>query len=212
MGRPRKFDTKEVIAAARDQFRAKGYAATSCDDITAATGLGKGSMYAAFGDKHHFFMTVLGDYSAARLEAMRGALNASEPAIESLRALFRADAPALDARGPAAQRGCLLVNSTSELAPHDTEVVALSRKVFGALEVMIAETVERARDEGDLPPDTDPRVLAGLLLAVMQGQEFLAKTGMGAAELGRIGEGATVRLLGGAAAKGPGKAKARRRA
>ena len=209
MGRPRKFDTKEVLAAARGEFWAKGYAATSCDDLTAATGLGKGSMYAAFGDKHQFFMAVLGDYSAARLEAMRGALCAAEPAIDSLRALFRADASALDAGGIPAQRGCLLVNSTSELAPRDAEVVALSRRVFGAVEAMIAEAVQRARDEGDLPPDTDPRALAGLLLAVMQGQEFLAKTGMGVAELGQIGEGAAARLLGGVAPKARGKAQRR---
>ena len=50
MARPRTFDEQEVVAAARDEFWERGYAATSVDDLTAATGLGKGSLYGAFGD------------------------------------------------------------------------------------------------------------------------------------------------------------------
>ena len=52
MARPRTFDEADVVEAARDQFWNRGYAATSVDDLTAATGLGKGSLYGAFGDKH----------------------------------------------------------------------------------------------------------------------------------------------------------------
>ena len=62
MPRPRKFDESDVIAAARDEFWTRGYAATSVDDLTAATGLGKGSLYGAFGDKHGLFMRALDDY------------------------------------------------------------------------------------------------------------------------------------------------------
>src|SRR4029077_15778222 len=65
MARPRKFVEDEVIAAARVQFWTHGYAATSLDDLVAVTGLGRGSLYRAFGDKHALFMRALDQYCAA---------------------------------------------------------------------------------------------------------------------------------------------------
>ena len=61
---PATFDEDEVVAAARDEFWERGYAATSVDDLTAATGLGKGSLYGAFGDKHSLYLRALDDYIA----------------------------------------------------------------------------------------------------------------------------------------------------
>ncbi|MGW7238349.1 TetR/AcrR family transcriptional regulator [Streptomyces sp. NPDC054804] len=52
MARPRQFDDEEVVRAARDQFWSHGYDRTSIDDLSAVTGLGRGSLYGAFGDKH----------------------------------------------------------------------------------------------------------------------------------------------------------------
>ena len=52
MARPRSFDPDHVLHAAERQFRTSGYNGTSVDDISAATGLGRGSLYAAFDGKH----------------------------------------------------------------------------------------------------------------------------------------------------------------
>src|SRR6202008_395063 len=71
MPRPRKFDEADVVAAARDEFWARGYAATSVDDLTSVTGLGKGSLYGAFGDKHSLFMLALDDYVGTSLDTVR---------------------------------------------------------------------------------------------------------------------------------------------
>jgi AcrR family transcriptional regulator len=60
MARPRGFDEKQVLQAARDEFWSCGYAATSIDDVAALTGLGKGSLYGAFGDKHALFRLSAG--------------------------------------------------------------------------------------------------------------------------------------------------------
>ncbi len=199
MGRPRKFDEEEVLTAVRDQFWAKGYAATSLDDLLTATGLGKGSLYCAFGDKHQLFLAVLDAYTAWRLEAMRGALQGDGPAIDRLRALFRVDDAGPGELPPG--RGCMLVNSTSELAPHDQDVVERARAAFGAVEDLLVHAVEQARDQGDLPADTNARELGRLLLAILQGQEFLAKTGMAPAALDQIGRATASRLLGDTTAK-----------
>ena len=74
MARPRKFAEGEVVTAARDEFWTRGYAATSVDDLTAATGLGKGSLYGAFGDKHGLYLRALDDYIASSLDEVRAQL------------------------------------------------------------------------------------------------------------------------------------------
>jgi TetR/AcrR family transcriptional repressor of nem operon len=59
MARPRKFTEEDVVTAARDQFWSAGYAGTSLEDLTEATGLGRGSLYGAFGDKHALYLRAL---------------------------------------------------------------------------------------------------------------------------------------------------------
>ena len=85
MARPRTFDEADVVEAARDQFWNRGYAATSVDDLTAATGLGKGSLYGAFGDKHSLFLRALDRYCVAAMDRVSAQLRASGvPAFERL--------------------------------------------------------------------------------------------------------------------------------
>jgi TetR/AcrR family transcriptional regulator, transcriptional repressor for nem operon len=183
------FDKAEVLAVLRDQFWERGFAATSLDDLMKATGLGKGSLYAAFGDKHQLFLEVLDHYIAWQLERVRKGLAGDRPAIERLRAFFRVDPQA-------GGRGCLLVKSTTELASDDPEVKERARRTFGALEAALTEVVREAIAEGDLARETDAVKLGRLLLAVVQGMEFLARTGLTAEELEAMGQEAATRLLG----------------
>ena len=79
MPRPRTFDESDVIAAARDEFWSRGYGATSVEDLTAATGLGKGSLYGAFGDKHALFIRALDDYITTALDGVHAQLPTPSP-------------------------------------------------------------------------------------------------------------------------------------
>ena len=187
MGRPREFDLDQALSAARDQFWLHGYAATSIDDLLDVTGLGKGSFYGAFGDKRKLFLRVLNEYAAGRLAATRKAHRGAPRAIDALRDLLEPDFR---------PRGCFLVNCTFELAPEDAEVSKLARETFDTFEEIFAETVRRAVAEGDLPSSTHPRELATTLLAVMQGQESLARTGLNRVALRNIGRKAALALLG----------------
>jgi AcrR family transcriptional regulator len=71
MGRPRTFDMDEALTAVREEFWRHGYAATSVDKLLEVTKLGKGSLYAAFGDKRTLFLRVLNEYAAARVAGRR---------------------------------------------------------------------------------------------------------------------------------------------
>ncbi|MFI5936323.1 TetR/AcrR family transcriptional regulator [Actinoplanes sp. NPDC051494] len=193
MARPRQFDEGTVLAAVRDQFWTAGYAATSLDDLLRVTGLGKGSLYAAFGDKRRLYLRVLGDYIEATHGALRALLADAPRAIDGLRRYLTA--PAEDPSGAAARRGCFLVNSTSELAAADADVLAVSRGAFEERTGILAEAVARAQREGDFSTDADPWHAARTVVAAQQGIVFMGRTGVDVAELRATAETLADRVL-----------------
>src|ERR1700734_641871 len=61
-GRPRQYDPERALANAAEAFWKHGYAATSLDDLVAATGMNRPSLYAAFGDKGDLYLKTLQRY------------------------------------------------------------------------------------------------------------------------------------------------------
>ena len=182
MARPRKFDETDVVAAARDEFWSRGYAATSVDDLTAVTGLGKGSLYGAFGDKHGLFLRALDDYIGAALESVRTQLrDPAHSAYDRLTGHIRAQARAVAA--DKARRGCMMAKSAAELGATDE---AVERAVEHAYAVWLAELtdcVKQAQRDGAIDKKRNPQALATTLLAFMRGLEALHKGGAKSAQL-----------------------------
>jgi AcrR family transcriptional regulator len=163
------------------------------DDIAAATGLGKGSLYGAFGDKHQLFLRTFDDHCAGLIEAVRRALDGPDAgAYKRLRAhvLKVANATASDV----CLRGCLLAKSTAELSEQDPAVAATARQTFAAIEELISSCIAGAQRAGDITQDADPTRLAGLLLAVLRGIEALGKAGSNPDSLRAIAETALALL------------------
>jgi AcrR family transcriptional regulator len=187
MARPREFDEDKVLRAARDQFWTTGYAGTSMDAIAAATGLGKGSLYGAFGGKHQLFLRVFDAYCTDIANAVGRALDGpDDQAFERLCAHVRAIATKTAA--DAARRGCLLAKGTAELSGHDADVVARSLRTFDMLEEALAADIQAAQRNGDIDAAADPRELALLVLAVLRGIEALGKAGKDGPALHAIAE------------------------
>ncbi len=181
MARPRQFDEEKILAAVRDEFWKNGYTSTSLDDLMRVTGLGKGSIYAAFGDKRRLYLAALKVYADETLTNVRVALSSDQPAIERLRMLFlRPDCGPI---GADPYRGCFLANSATELASIDKDVTALARGIYYAVEELIVEVVCEAQRDGALSTRIPAKDLGRLLLAIMQGEEFLQKSGMPVADL-----------------------------
>ncbi|WP_223638907.1 TetR/AcrR family transcriptional regulator [Corallococcus sp. EGB] len=182
MARPRTFDEAQVLRAVRDQFWSKGYAATSMDDLMQATGLGKGSLYGAFGDKHQLFLKVFDAYCVSSLESVKKTLEGPDAgALERLRRFMLGAATASAA--PANRRGCLLARGTSELASQDAQVADRALETFQGLEAAFVRCLEQARAHGDLAAHADPRRWGAMLLAVFRGLEAVGKAGMDEAHL-----------------------------
>jgi len=175
MARPREFDEPTVIATARDVFWANGYAGTSIDAIGAATGLGKGSLYGAFGGKRGIFGRAFDQYCTDAVEAAARALTGSDQgAVERLRLYVESGA---SASGGSVQRGCLIAKSVAELAQHDADVGLRAREAYASIERYLTTTIEAAQRHGALNADGDARALAQTLLALQRGIEALGKAG-----------------------------------
>jgi len=175
MARPRSFDEDDVVAAARDAFWTGGYAGTSLDNLTAVTGLGKGSLYGAFGDKHALFMRALDGYCEVALDGTRrqlrgpvdGAYQRLAGYVRAMAALGTADTTRL---------GCMIAKSAAELAAGDAEVREKVRDTLTAMHAELAQNIADAQRKGTISPGADADQLASLLLALLRGIEALHKS------------------------------------
>ncbi|MBO0783425.1 MAG: TetR/AcrR family transcriptional regulator [Ktedonobacteraceae bacterium] len=171
LGRPREFDVDAVLHAAMYQFWERGYHATSLTDLTTATGLHRGSLYGAFGEKHRLFLTALQHYSHLSLAALDAALQAETSPLASIRHYLLGQAAQATAG-----RGCLIANTTLELLPGDQEVAAVIATHQRGVEDRLAVALEQARVMGELSGKRSTQVLAHYLLTIAQGLWELGRT------------------------------------
>ncbi|WP_432570261.1 TetR/AcrR family transcriptional regulator [Kineococcus sp. SYSU DK005] len=204
MARPRKFDEHDVVLAARRQFTETGYHGTSVEDLSRSTGLSKGSLYGAFGDKETLFRRIFDEYCTASDESAAARLEGpEEQALERLRDWLHSpeDDPGSDTgTGPGGvgddplhgprRLGCLLAKGTAELAWTDEVVAARSLATFEVLFDSCRRLVEQAQRAGLVDPAADPAVLGGLVVATHRGLEALTEAGVDAGTLNRIADAA----------------------
>ncbi len=172
-GRPRSFDADTALEAALRVFWKKGYEGASLPDLTAAMGINRPSLYAAFGNKEELFRKALERYAARACGYVTEAL-ARPTAHEVAVAFLRGVAAAQTNGGP---KGCLMVQGAltcSDAAEPIRQELAERRK---ATEGRLRERFERAAAEGDLPVGQDPAVLARYLTTVSQGMAVQASGG-----------------------------------
>ena len=182
MARPRTFDEVDVVAAARDEFWDRGYAATSVEDLTAATGLGKGSLYGAFGDKHSLYLRALDDYIASSLDDVRASLRDPDyTAYERLARHIRGQVKAIAADKD--RRGCMMAKSAAELGATDDAVEKKVKQAYATWRAELANCIKEAQRGGDIDKRQNAQALAGTILAFMRGQEALHKGGAKPAQL-----------------------------
>jgi AcrR family transcriptional regulator len=180
--RPREFDETDVIAAARDEFWSRGYAATSVDDLASATGLGKGSLYGAFGDKHGLFLRALEDYIGTALDGVRAQLrDARHSAYDRLARHIRGQVKAIAA--DKARRGCMIAKSAAELSATDDTVERAVERAYAAWIAELVDCISEAQRDGAIDRKQNPQALAATLLAFMRGQEALHKGGAKPAQI-----------------------------
>ena len=174
-GRPREFDTDLAVEQAMQVFWSGGYHRTSLPDLLAATGLSRGSLYAAFDDKHGLFLRALARYIDQALARLVEDLGSGHSALDGVRACM--DGYIERTAGTAGQRGCLVVATAMELAAHDPEVAAQVGRFFRSMRERLTAALARAQAEGDFAADVDPATFAYLLVWIAEGLRVVHKVG-----------------------------------
>jgi TetR/AcrR family transcriptional regulator, transcriptional repressor for nem operon len=173
MARPREFDEHAVLNAAMNRFWERGYQATSMRDLAVETGLTSPSLYNAFGDKRALFRQVLERYAQRSSRARIARLESSVPPKDAIKAFITEIVE--HSLNDKDRRGCLLVNSALEIAPHDPEIGAEVASRLGEVEAFFRRSVVAAQKEGSIPSDRDAKDLARVLLAVLLGIRVAAR-------------------------------------
>jgi len=170
-GRPRSFDKDAALAIAMEQFWREGYDETTVSKLTQLIGVSPPSLYAAFGDKDQLFAAAAACY-VDRVSEQADRSLAKTTAREGLSELMRLTAAAHT--DPATPPGCFLLSD-----PRLAEQRSFLRQKF-------ADRLERGLREGDVPPGTDPELLASFLMAVLGGMSTRARDGGDATEIAGI--------------------------
>lgn len=181
-GRPRAYDPGAALAAATAAFWRAGYAGTSLDALSEATGMNRPSLYGAFGDKRALYLKALETYVEQARAAMDAALAPPRPLREGMKRVFDL---ALKLYYPAdeAPRGCLLVGTAATESVHDEGIRQVLHEGLHRFEAAFEQRFERAIAEGELPPATNAAMHARLASAVLESLALRARAGAKRSEL-----------------------------
>ena len=177
MARPRGFDELEVMERLMKVFWDKGYEATTMQDLVKASGLLKGSLYGAFGDKQTIYLAALKHYNRTRMHAQIEILNGEGSVRQKISRLFDNVIEATK-RGVFAG-GCLLCNASLEKAVTDKLVKNEIKTTIRRLKVAIVDAVKKEGVNEDQASS-----LAAFVISAYFGTRVLAKAGAPAAMIG----------------------------
>jgi len=173
MGRPREFDDVKALDAAIQCFWHRGYEATSVRELSASMGICGTSLYNAFGGKRALFVKALEYYldgsTRARIRRLEASLPPRQAVCAYIQEIIERSLADRD------RRGCFLINSALEVAPHDAELGAIIADRLGEIEDFFHRSIVAAQAAGDVSATRDARDLARLLFGVLLGIRVLAR-------------------------------------
>jgi AcrR family transcriptional regulator len=179
MARPRSFNPDEALDLARDVFWQKGFQGTSLDDITAATGLAKPSLYAAFGDKNALFLKVLDRYHQRIVANAERTLNEGASAREAIERWLTGFVPFCS--GARGIRGCLSVNTAADGVSDQKQVRNRLEGFNRKLEQLLRNRLRA--DRAQFSATFDPDATAHTIMAIYLGLMVMAKDAPAAARV-----------------------------
>ncbi len=175
MARPIEIDRDKAFRSASELFWRQGYGATSLQHLLEATGMGKGSFYAAFGSKEALFESILDDYQA-RSSASFERIRSEQKGLAAIRAFI--SRTLLDVPAARRRKGCLLVNSILELEGVDRRLHGRASDCLDDLRSTLISCFEEARNANELATTESPEALGDLLTTLLQGWRVESRRGV----------------------------------
>ena len=194
-GRPRAYEPDVALGKALDLFRTQGFAATSLDDLSEATGMNRPSLYGAFGDKRELYIK---SYQRYREEARASMVEIFRQEMPVRRRLERIFASALNIylSGETGPRGCFTVVTAASEAVGDPDIRAMVLDGLNELDKAFASCFRRAKEKGELPDSADPAVLAQLASATVHSIAIRSRARVSRKDLEAIVKGAIDVMVG----------------
>jgi TetR/AcrR family transcriptional regulator, copper-responsive repressor len=181
-GRPRQYDPDQALAKAARAFWKGGYAGTSLDDLAAATGMNRPSLYAAFGDKRDLYLKTLERYQR-KSRAQTLELLADHPPLRVFLSRFYDGALDIYRAGGDDARGCYSISTAPAQATVDTAVRAFLHDSIRGTDAFLADLIEKARARGEVAAGADAAALAQIATATLHTIAVRSRVGASRKEL-----------------------------
>ena len=176
-GRPRGFITEEVLERVRGVFLAKGFTGASLDELSAAAGLNRPSLYAAFGDKEQLYIATLRFYGTRSIAGLDAILGGKGTIQQRLAKVYSA---AIDLyTAPPHRPGCMIVGTAAVESPTYPKIAAAAAELLAGIE----KSLERGFAASDLPATPSPAARARMAGAIMYAIAIRARLGAKASDL-----------------------------
>lgn len=170
MARPREFDVDAALDRAIDVFGEHGFEGTSAQMLVDAIGIGRQSLYDAFGDKWRLYCDGVRRYGASECAAHLDALRSGVRAIDGLRAM-------LDRVVATADRPCLGIGSTCEFGTSRNELIEIKSRLSALLRSAIADCVRMAQQDGDVASELQAEGAAEFLMGSIASIRIAGRSG-----------------------------------
>lgn len=193
-GRPKQYDPQTAVQAAAEVFWAQGFSGTSLDDLSAAMGMNRPSIYRAFGDKETLYRQAVAHFSTQMEDGFKQTVLREADLRKGLKKFYRA-ALQVYATGDKAL-GCMVMCTAPAAAVSHPSVQADLLAVIEQLDTQLSHRVELAIEQQQLPRTTDAKSLSKLIQAVLHSLAIRARAGESQAALRRLADAAVITLLG----------------
>ncbi|MET0334317.1 MAG: TetR/AcrR family transcriptional regulator [Rhizobacter sp.] len=194
MARPREFDREDALRRATTAFWRKGFAATSTEELLDAMGIGRQSLYNAFGDKRKLYLEVLQSYRERSIGGHLSRLHSTASPLAGLRKLLTGLA---DPDDETRALGCLGVGAVGEFGTSDPELLAQSSQAGAFLASSIVDRLREGQRLGEIDASLDVRKACALLQTVMTGLQVSARAGASVQAMHDVAQFAIDRLKAG---------------
>lgn len=192
-GRPKSYDPDRALWQAMETFWTSGFAATSLDDLAAATAMNRPSLYAAFGDKKTLYVKTLERFAEQMRKSLAEGMGKTTTLPEALRA-FYSGAIELYLSGEQGPRGCFVMCTAPAEAASDPDIRSALEAILKEIDASLESRMAQAVSDGELSPQANPAMLARLAASVLHSIAIRARAGESLKALQALAE-ETVRLI-----------------
>ncbi len=175
MTRSKLFNENDVLDKAVQLFWCKGYHGTSAQDLVDALGISRSSLYDTFGDKRQLYIKALQQYRSVAAKGLINMIEESTQIDKTVEQIFRMAVK--ESLADKLTKGCFVVNTTVELAPHDKEIASIINENMNDIEDALCLGIKKGQEQGVFTKHQNARAFARFLFNNISGLRVAAKSG-----------------------------------